>query len=498
MSNKQNIIWFVADQMRKDTLAHMGNPAAVTPNIDSLAKDGVSFSNAYCQNPVCVPSRCSFLTGLYPHTTGHRTMHYLMRQDEPNILKTMKENGYEVIWIGRNDVLPANVSKKGYCDRYYNGVDLENHVDDSDSSMKKALSSFKKIKPEISPVMENVNNKYSFYTGKYPQHSLDNSFDWNCIKSALKFLEERKNAPTDKPFFLYCTLMFPHPPYGCEEPWYSLIDRNKLPPRRPNVETLNGKAKMLYNIRGRQKMDDWTEAQYNELRAVYLGMTARFDHQLGMITDQLKESKMYDNTNIFLFSDHGDYTGDYGIAEKCQNCFEDTLTNVPLVVKLAKDIPSKNGINTALVELLDLPATICDIAGIDIGYNQFGKSLLGTIKTGECHKDYVICEGGRLPDEWQAMEPLHEEGTPYWPRISVQHMEDGSHYKGCMIREKNIKYIMRINGEDELYDLENDPMELNNCINDASFSDKVLQLREKLLLTFVKTSDYVPPAFDKR
>lgn len=66
LSNRPNIVWFVADQMRHDAMGHAGNPAACTPNLDALAAEGVSFTNAYCQNPVCVPSRCSFLTGWYP------------------------------------------------------------------------------------------------------------------------------------------------------------------------------------------------------------------------------------------------------------------------------------------------------------------------------------------------------------------------------------------------------------------------------------------------
>ena len=112
MSERPNIVYFAADQMRADTLHHLGNPASHTPNLDALAKEGVSFRNAFCQNPVCVPSRCSFLTGLYPHTTGHRTMHFLQDPQEPNILRTMKENGYEVIWCGRNDVGTAERSKE--------------------------------------------------------------------------------------------------------------------------------------------------------------------------------------------------------------------------------------------------------------------------------------------------------------------------------------------------------------------------------------------------
>ena len=117
--------------MRCDSLAHMGNPASKTPNLDSLLQDGVSFENAYCQNPVCVPSRCSFLTGRYPHTTGNRTMHFLQEPGEPNILRTMKNQGYEVIWVGRNDVIPSNRSKAEYCDEFYSGSDLINHRDDT-------------------------------------------------------------------------------------------------------------------------------------------------------------------------------------------------------------------------------------------------------------------------------------------------------------------------------------------------------------------------------
>ena len=82
---KPNIIYFVADQMREDALHHAGCEAPSPLTLTGLLEEGVSFANAYCQNPVCVPSRCSFLTGLYPHTTGHRTMHFLQDPDEPKL-----------------------------------------------------------------------------------------------------------------------------------------------------------------------------------------------------------------------------------------------------------------------------------------------------------------------------------------------------------------------------------------------------------------------------
>lgn len=497
MVKKPNILWFVADQMRWDSMAHAGNPAASTPNLDALAQEGVSFDNAYCQNPVCVPSRCSFLTGLYPHTTGHRTMHYLMRRDEPNLLKTMKQNGYEVVWIGRNDVIPSSWAKTDYCDKFFDGSDLveKSAVEGGKVHFGAGMMS---ARPECVPVMQGVDNRYSFYLGRFPEHSLDESFDWNCVNAALAYLEERSRQPDAKPFFLYCTLSFPHPPYGCEEPWYSLIDRDKLPPRRPDVETLEGKAEILRDIRAKQDLQNWEEKQYNEVRAVYLGMVARFDHQLGLVREKLKETGVYDDTSIFVFSDHGDLTGDYGIEEKCQNSFEDPLTNVPLVVKPAAGTPVCRGRNPALVQLLDLPATVYEMAGVTPDYIQFGQSLCQTIATGGAHRDAVFCEGGRIKGETQAMEPLHGPESPYWPRISTQHESDAAHTKGCMIRMGQLKYILRLYEADQLYDLEKDPMELHNCIDDPAYAQPLAEMKNRMLRFYMETGDFVPSQMDKR
>lgn len=497
MSKKQNILWFVADQMRCDSMAHMGNPAACTPNLDRLAGEGASFRNAYCQNPVCVPSRCSFLTGLYPHTTGHRTMHYLMRRDEPSLLQAMKQGGYEVVWIGRNDFIPGSWKKTDYCDQFFDGADLVEKSEAEGEQMQFHLRGSSDIQPEVAPVMQGVDNRYSFYTGRYPEHSLDKTFDWNCVNAALNYLEQRSRQPDAKPFFLYCTLSYPHPPYGCEEPWYSLIDRSKLPPRRPDVETLTGKASILTSIRAKQDMQDWTEENYNELRAVYLGMVARFDHQLGLLTDKLKQTGEYDDTSIFVFSDHGDFTGDYGIAEKCQNSFEDTLTNVPLVVKPAQGIGLVPGIHEQMVQLLDLPATVSELTGVPLGYVQFGQSLVPALAGGP-GRDAVFCEGGRIHGEWQAMELEHGPGSPYWPRISTQHEEGPAHTKGCMIRMGQLKYIMRLYEQDQLYDLAADPMETVNRIDDPAYAEQLRTLRMRMLRFYMETGDYVPPRMDRR
>lgn len=117
---KPHIILFNPDQWRGDVLGHMGNPAAVTPNLDEITReDGVSFRNAFCQNPVCTPSRCSFMSGWYPHVRGHRTMYHMMSEEEPVLLKTLKNNGYHVWWGGKNDLVPSENGFDEYCDKKY-------------------------------------------------------------------------------------------------------------------------------------------------------------------------------------------------------------------------------------------------------------------------------------------------------------------------------------------------------------------------------------------
>ena len=106
---KPNIIIFNPDQWRSDVMGCHGNQAAVTPFLDQFVEtDAVSFDNAFCQNPVCTPSRCSFMSGWYPHVRGHRAMYHMLHPeyDEPNLLKILKDNGYFVWCGGKNDPVP--------------------------------------------------------------------------------------------------------------------------------------------------------------------------------------------------------------------------------------------------------------------------------------------------------------------------------------------------------------------------------------------------------
>ena len=492
MSDRPNILYFVADQMRSDTQHHLGNEASVTPNLDALLEDGVSFRNAYCQNPVCVPSRCSFLTGLYPHTTGHRTMHFLQNPDEPNILKTMKTAGYEVIWIGRNDVVSGDRSKIDYCDEYYDGIHEENRADTTGAAQLGSAGGGHHKNSEFNKDM------YSFYFGKVDSDRAGKA-DVGCIKACLEYLDRKKKEGNDKPFFVYCTLMYPHPPYMTDEPWYSLIDREKVKTLWPRKKWVEDKPSMLKETADKMDLHHWDEDRWAELRATYLAMTAKWDSQLGEVTAKLKELGYYDDTSIFVFSDHGDYTGDYDIVEKVQNCFEDDLSRIPLVVKPAKRFEVRPRISDALVELVDLSATVSEMTGVELGYVQYGKSLLPVLAEEKEHKDAVFCEGGRVHGDISSMEVGHKNPNDvYWPRISVQQEEGPQHTKATMIRMGNLKYTQRLYERDELYDLSKDPDEMCNVIDDPAYAQDVLKMKLRMLEWYQETADFVPNRKDLR
>jgi arylsulfatase A-like enzyme len=495
MPERPHIVIFNPDQWRGDVMGHMGDPAAVTPNLDRLVEtDAVSFRTAACQNTVCTPSRCSFMTGWYPHVRGHRTMHYMLRdhEGETNLLRVLKENGYFVWWGGKNDLVPGQYGYEEHCDVKY-------------EPQRKPKAMWTIDRQEAWRKEPGSDSYYSFYVGELDtgDEEIYYDSDWANVLGAIDFI---KNAPEDQPLCIFLPLTYPHPPYGVEEPWYSLIDRDTVPPRAPTPESWADKSSLLEAIHETQNLEGWTEDRWRELRAVYYGMCARLDHQFGLVVDALKDAGFYDDTAIFLFADHGDYTGDYGIVEKTQNTFEDSLSRVPFIVKPPSDVPVEPRVSDALVELIDFPATVYDLAGIEPGYWHFGRSLREVLagETDE-HRDAIFCEGGRLRGEKQAMElnSLERYDDPsvslYWPRIKHQVTDVKPwHTKAAMCRTHDYKYIKRLYEQDELYDLRNDPQETRNLIDDPDYAEILIRLKARMLTWYMETADVVPFETDRR
>ncbi|MFE5321633.1 sulfatase-like hydrolase/transferase [Paenibacillus sp. NPDC056579] len=481
MEKKPHIILINPDQWRGDVLGHMGNPAAHTPFLDEwVTRDAVSVAGAFCQNPVCTPSRCSFMSGWYPHVRGHRTMYHMMQPGEPVLLKTLKDNGYYVWWGGKNDLVPGERGFDAYC-----------HVKHEPERKPKPM-----FGGDLRRGEPGSDTYYSFYIGRIELAEGEELYydsDWANVLGAIDLL---LNTPEDQPLCLYLPLVYPHPPYAVEEPWHSLIDRTKLPARIPAPADWTGKPCMMKGLYERIGMEGWTEDRWDELRATYYGMCSRVDYQISLIVEALKETGRYEDTALFVFSDHGDFCGDYGLVEKAQNVFTDSLTRVPLIIKPPSSTAVKPRVSPAMAELIDLPATVFELTGIEPGYTHFGRSLLPVVagETDE-HRDVVFCEGGRRLGEIHCNESSMANSQPeslYYPRGCMQRSEDGEHTKAVMIRSRRYKYVRRLYEQDELYDLQEDPGETVNRINDDGLASVLAELKERLLTFFLDTADAVP------
>lgn len=485
---KPNIIIFNPDQMRSDALAHLGNPASITPTLDLFAKkDAVSFKNAFCQNPVCVPSRCSFLTGLYPHVKGHRSMSYMLQEDETTLLKELKDNGYNVWMNSRNDFLPAQVD--GIFNKHANETFYGGDVFEAPGVVNPSLRG-------------NIDSKnfYSFYFGELKNDEKGKNYTIDD-ESVDKAIEKIMDSKEEEPFCIFLGLQLPHPPYQIEEPYFSAINKDKLKKRIKIDNNYEGKPSILKLISKEQHLGDLNESEWDEIRSCYLGMCMKTDFLFGKLCDALKEKGVYENTAIFFFSDHGDYTGDYGIAEKTQNTFEDCLVKVPLLVKPPSGYNVDSGISENMVELVDLYPTVLEMCGIKPEHSYFGKSLIPVLENKDKKiRDFVFCEGGRLKGELHCDESngvMPHPYNPYYPRKIAQ-MDNTAHTKATMIRSENFKYVKRLYEEDEFYDLKNDPDELINQINNPDFKDIITQMKNQMLEWYQETADIVPFKEDER
>jgi len=184
--------------MARRRRGYLGNPAAKTPNLDRLVKtDAVAFEWAFCQSPVSTPSRCSFMSGWYPHVRGHRTMYHMLHPDrgEPMLLKTLKDAGYFVWWGGKNDVVPAQEGFEAFCDVKYHPP--QRVIPDDAGTQWRG-----------SP---HGDNYYSFYRGRLDvprgmRHP--NDTDWAMVEGAVEFIRNagRRISDEQQPFCLYLPL----------------------------------------------------------------------------------------------------------------------------------------------------------------------------------------------------------------------------------------------------------------------------------------------------
>jgi arylsulfatase A-like enzyme len=471
---RPNIVLFMPDQLRADALGCFGSPVAQTPAFDALAARGVRCTDAWSQHSVCGPSRVSMLTGWYPHVHGHRTLDNLIKPWEPNLLAILREAGYHVAIAGnRGDVFAPGVTEAS--------TDFCGYLEfPSDDPVAKRYSP---KHPEDHPLFKAM---YFGSGGDDPVVDIDEA----TIRTAERWLAE--GAPKDQPWLLWVPLLFPHPPFTVEEPWFSLHDRADMPD--PVMVAGPGKPQFMAEYRKAYGWDGLTLDHVHEIMATYHGMVSRVDDQLARLLRAVDAIGASDDTVVAAFTDHGEYLGDFGLVEKWPSGLDPCLLRNPLVLAGA-GLPEGVTFDQP-VEMVDLLATLCELAEAPVAHTHFGRSLLPALHDpATMHRPFACAEGGfRVTD----VDLLESAGWIYAPKAQLQHDRPELVGTAMVLRTPDHTYVHRRYEGDELYDRRADPAEEHNVIDRSDTGDIAASLRGQLLGWLADTSDVIPWQADPR
>ena len=439
---RPNILWICTDQQRYDTIHALGNAHIRTPNLDRLVEQGVAFTHAYCQSPICTPSRASFLTGMYPSTV-HACINGNDRWDEaaPLVTKTLADAGYECALAGKFHLASAMAHEPelrprddGYRHFWYShaphqGIGKGNQYTDWLESMGQDYNTLKK--------------KHGYIPAKWHQTK------W-CADRTIAFIKEEHNSP----WLCSVNIYDPHGPFDPPQEYVDGFDINSVPGPLFRESDLAAQAKlssvMFQSKARRPKLRD---AKLNLIK--YWGQIELIDENVGRMLQALEQTGQEDNTVVIFTSDHGEMAGDHGLKKKgCR--FYEGLVRVPLIFSWPGHI-QKGLRSDALVELLDITPTLLELADQPVPETMHGRSLLpilqGKTDPGH-HREFVRCE--------------------YYEVLQ------GPRSYATMLRTRQYK-LVTYHGLDwgELFDLRNEPHEFENLWDDPKHAQTRFNLMRK-------------------
>ncbi|WOO41236.1 sulfatase-like hydrolase/transferase [Rubellicoccus peritrichatus] len=452
MSRKPRAIVIIqSDQHRADCLGIAGYPGLQTPNLDRLAQNGILFRNAFSPAPVCVPARSCLESSQWPcqHEVIHNWDGPSPKYLSPDIstwAKAFTSSSWTCDYIGRWHVhpnkTPVDYGYSSYLSdhNYYQWRIDQGLVKAPEVSAEIGVSAFlgstdSEIAPEASQL------------------------SW-LTDQVISKIEERMGS--NDAFLIRLDTFAPHLPNRVPEPYASMYPPESLEPWGSFVETFQDKPYIQ-----KQQLKTWNIDQYSwkdwaPTVSRYLGEITLLDHQIGRIMDTLKAHSILDDTLIVYTSDHGDMCGGHRMLDKHFIMYDD-VTRVPLIAHWPNGIKSNNDCNAFISSAVDLGPTLCEIAEVKIPESFRGTSYANVFRD----------------ETFQGREDIY---STY----------DGNQfglYTQRMIRNKRWKYVWNATDIDELYDLEEDPHELSNLVNNTHYADTLSQLRKRLVHWLEETKD---------
>ncbi|ULL15968.1 DUF4976 domain-containing protein [Paenibacillus sp. H1-7] len=440
-----HILLIMLDQLRYDCIGYSGAYPVKTPNIDRLASEGMWFEHAYTPIPTCCPARQAFVNGRRPEAFGalwNFKNGLPVPALEPKEYAWPRELGklsYRNVMLGKWDVHPQH-SPLEYGYDFFVG-----------------LASYTEMTERKYP---DVRFRAGYVGESNPIPLEDSQTHW-LADQASGFIKEL-TAKGD-PWYIQLNFSEPHLPCRPSEPFVSMYSPEEIPEWGGFRETFANKPYIQRQQLHSWQVDAFTWQDWAPIVARYYGMISQTDDAIGRVLRALDESGEAENTLVIFTADHGDMCGSHGMMDKHYILYDDVV-KVPLIVKYPPLVPQGARCNSFISNMLDLPPTLLELTGAAIPSFFAGRSFAPLL--------------------------AEEEVADWRPHIvTTYNGQQFGLYTQRMLRTKRWKYIWNTTDIDELYDMEQDPYELLNRIDDPSCKELVKQYRIWLYETLEAEGD---------
>ena len=455
-----NILFIAVDDLRTE-LGCYGNTQIKSPNIDRLAAGGLTFNRAYCQQPICMASRASLMSGLRPDTLAIHNCESL-EADAPGILtldQHFENNGYEIWAVGKI---------------YHHRIDYDVQFGDAYHDVETEEVGRGYLSPEAVKIVEEYaawyqENRGESGSGRGPAFEWpevpDNAYeDGKMTDMAIEKLDELKTS--GNPFFMAVGYHKPHLPFNAPKKYWDMYDADEIKPADNPYHPENvseyfdynfGELRNYYGIPKGQ--ESFSDSLNNTLKHGYYACVSYIDAQIGRLLDGLKANGLDENTIVILWGDHGWKLGEHGMW--CKHTQFHLDNHVPMIVKVPGQTPAKSD---ALVEFVDIYPSLCELAGLELPGHLQGTSFAPLVED---------------PDQqWK------EGALSYWPVSNRNNPEKViMGYTVQTDRYRYTEWIRESTGElmaRDLFDHQTDPEENSSIANDPE-NEELMQKLSALL-----------------
>ncbi|MEK6796736.1 MAG: sulfatase-like hydrolase/transferase [Spirochaetota bacterium] len=430
MKNAPNILFLFSDQHSPHIIGCGGNAIVRTPNLDRMASEGMYFRNAYCQNPLCVPSRASLLSGRHSKSLGIYENKQIMEANSITLPRVLEENGYRTCLVGKAHFNGEQFH--GYQQRPYGDIYGQAHQPDPCRKPEYGAAGLGGLLGNTGP-------------SEIPIALTQTEI---CVAESVKWLQVHKSLHVDQPFFLSVNFDKPHFPLRPPKKYYGHYKGNVSLP-----SSMNGPDEVVPFVAEARRRFGTKDADA-ALAALesYYACVEWIDDAIGRILSALDYLDMKENTIVVYTSDHGEMGDEHRIWNK--SVFYEASVRVPMMMRFPGRIKAGTCCGD-VVGLIDIFPTLCEQCGIEIP---------------------SICEGVSLKDCIQSGKPLGREYL--YAESAMLGQED---LAGCMVRHRQWKYNYYLDGTEELYDIEHDPNEMADVAKHKEYRIIADALREKVI-----------------